>query len=134
MNPANIYTEHKEKIRYLFVGGWNTLFGYAVFIGLYYFVPLHYMVIVTIANILAITNAYMCYKFLVFKTRGNYVGEYLRFYVVYGGSMLLGLMLLPLFVELLRLHPVLAQTILVPIGIVVSYLGHKHFSFRRAVE
>ena len=101
---------------------------------LYYLIPLHYMVTVIIANIVAITNAYICYKFLVFKTRGNYLKEYLRFYVVYGGSMILGLTLLPLFVELLRLHPVVAQTIIIPIGIIVSYLGHKHFSFRRALQ
>jgi putative flippase GtrA len=131
LSRSTIYFNHKEKIRYLLVGAWNTLFGYGAFVVIYWLLPLHYMILVILTNIIAITNAYICYKLLVFKTQGNYLKEYLRFYVVYGGSMVLGLVLLPLFVEILRLHPVVAQTIIIPIGIIISYLGHRQFSFRR---
>ena len=57
------------------------------------------MILVIITNILAITNAYICYKLVVFKTKGNYVKEYLRFYIVYGFAFAVSLLLFPLFME-----------------------------------
>jgi len=134
MNLRTVCLAHEEKLRYLLVGGWNTLFGYVAFVALYYLVPFHYMIIVIISNIVAITNAYLCYKFLVFRTRGHYLREYLKFYVVYGTSMIMGITMLSLLVELLRLHPVAAQTIIVPVGIVISFIGHKYFSFSKPMQ
>jgi putative flippase GtrA len=122
--------QHGEKVRYLAVGGWNTVFGYGVFALLFMVLPLHYMAVAVVANILAITNAYLGYKFLVFRTRGNCLREYLRFYVVYGSSALFALALLPALVNLFHISPLLAQAFVVPATVAFSYLGHKHYSFR----
>ena len=127
-----IYQQHEEKIKYLLVGSWNTIFGYFVFLALYYplVAKIHYIIIFVMANIISITNAYIGYKIFVFKTRGNYWREYLRFYVVYGGAMALNLALLPICVELFHLSPPLAQAGLIFINVIFSYYGHKKFSFR----
>lgn len=120
-----------EFIKFLVVGGWNTLFGYGIFIALYYApFKLHYIIIQIISTILAITNAYIFYKFFVFKTRGNYFREYLRFYVVYGTVFLINLVLLPFLVEILKFNPVIGQGILLVGTIIASFFGHKRFSFR----
>lgn len=138
INPLREFPEfckkHSEKIKFLIVGGWNTLFGYLIFIGLYYYFPIkmHYMLILVLSNILSITNAYISYKCLVFKTKGNYLAEYLRFYGVYGSVILLGLAMFPFMVEVLHFHPILAQTIMTIITVCISYFGHKHFSFKPA--
>ncbi len=118
-------------IRYLFVGGWNTLFGVGLYAVAYYFwhEHIHYLALVIPCNILAITNAYVCYKLFVFRTRGNWLREYLRFYVVYGAAMLMGFVLMALFVELLHMHPVLASISITGITIVCSFFGHKRISF-----
>lgn len=117
--------------RYLVIGGWNTAFGIGVYSILY--AALHaranYLVLMVPANILAITNAYLCYKFFVFKTPGNYVREYLRCYVVYAGGIALGLILMYLFVSILKIHPLLAQFPCTAVTIGCSYIGHKRFSF-----
>ena len=62
--------------RYLVVGAWNTFFGIAVYAALYQALHsrVNYLVLMIPANILAITNAYLCYKFFVFKTYED-VGE-----------------------------------------------------------
>ena len=127
------YEQHSEKINYLLVGGWNTLFGFLAFALLYYWLgrAIHYVVLLVIANLLSISNAYISYKLFVFRTAGNYLKEYLRFYVVYGVAFLLNIALLPLCVELFRLSPVIAQAGLMFINVVFSYFGHKNFSFRR---
>jgi len=119
-------------LRYLLVGGWNTLFGMGVYALLYRCLGerIHYLVLLVPANILAITNAYLGYKFIVFRTSGNMVREYLRCYVVYGGMMMLSAGLLFVFVEYLKLNPVYANAVCVLVATVISYFSHKHFSFR----
>ncbi len=130
-----------QVIRYLLVGGWNTAFGYGVFAGLNYLltgvIPYPYMVANVLGNVIAITVAYFGYKFFVFKTKGNYLREYLRTYLVYGASCLASLAMLPVAVVLVRLVcpnrvliPYIAQAIVLPIIVAASYFGHKKFSFR----
>ena len=128
-----LYDRHKEKIDFLLVGGWNTLFGYVVFLALYYLFAdkIHYLIIFIVSNILSITNAYIGYKLFVFKTKGNYLQEYLRFYVVYGGAILLNLILLPITVEYFRFSPPIAQGGLMFLNVAFSFVGHKRFSFSK---
>lgn len=117
--------------RYLLVGAWNTLFSYLSFAALYVLFGdrLHYLAVLFISNVLSITNAYAGYKHFVFKTKGNYLREYLRFYVVYAVALLSNYILLPVLVELLKLPPLLAQAVLTAITVASSYFGHRDFSF-----
>ena len=127
---------HEQKLRYLAVGGWNTLFGYLLFVALYARLGgrINYIAILVVSYVISISNAYLCYKFLVFKTRGNYLREYLRFYLVYGLAFLINLALLPLLVEVLKLNPVVSQGAIVFFTVVISYMAHKNFSFNVAVD
>ena len=118
--------------RYLAVGAWNTAFG----IGLYWLVYLlfgesvHYLVLAVPVNVLAITNAFICYKLIVFRTKGNWGGEYVRCYLVYGGGALVSMALLWLFVDFFRLNPVFANIVGTALVVIGSYFGHRYFSFR----
>lgn len=131
------YRKNREEIhrmvRYLAVGGWNTLFGLGVYSLLYALFKnsVNYLALTIPTNILAITNAYLCYKLLVFRTKGNWWREYWRCYVVYGGGALLGMAMLFLLVSGCGFHPVAAQVLTVAMTIAGSYVGHKYFSFGR---
>jgi len=127
--------------RYLLVGLWNTLFGYGDYAGLTAVlapvIPHSYIPASIIAAPLNITVAYLGYKWFVFKTRGNYLREWSRCIIVYGSSMVLGVILLPLIVYLVRLTtgldrsaPYIGGALLMGISVVYSFLGHKNFSFR----
>ncbi|MDP3588628.1 MAG: GtrA family protein [Sulfuricurvum sp.] len=126
------FTKHEQKIRYLIIGGWNTVFGYGAFAALYFWFAdsIHYLVILSISYILSITNAYIGYKLFVFRTKGNIFREYLRFYVVYGVSFLFNMAALPLFVEILNLNMYVSQAVVTIITILGSYMLHKNFSFK----
>ena len=128
---ANYLRAHEEKVRYLIVGGWNTVFGFMAFVGLYYFLGeiFHYISILTISYVASISNAYVFYKIFVFKTKGNYLKEYLRFYLVYGLVYAMNILLLPLFVEILKINIIIAQGIILFFTVVISYTGHKYYSF-----
>ena len=123
-----------NKVRYLTVGGFNTVVGY--FIGVFGYMIFHdYLPLVmigVISNILAISFSFVTYKLFVFQTQGRWITEYLKSYVVYGSSALLGIGLLWLLVGQLTVSIWFAQGIIIIITITVSYLGHSRFTFRRA--
>lgn len=118
------------------VGGWNTVFSYATFAALYFLLAssIHYIALLVVNYIIGITNAYIFYKFFVFKTKGNYLREYLRFYLVYGIAFIVNILLLPFSVEVLKLSPLVAQALIVFITVAISYTGHSRFSFKLPVE
>jgi putative flippase GtrA len=126
--------KHVEKIRFLLAGGWNTAFGYFSFAALYLLFAdsIHYMILVIISNILSITNAFISYKFFVFKSKGPVIKEYLRFYLVYSFSIAAGLFAMPVMVEIFKVHPLIAQAAIIAATVIISYFGHKHFSFKGA--
>lgn len=132
MNASAIKWLESRKVRYLLAGGWNTVFGYGAGLAIYGLCAehLHIVVIGILANVIAITMAFLTYKLFVFRTKGNWLGEYLRSFIVYGGLAPLGIGLLWLLVEGMRMPFWLAQGIVVLTTIVVSYLSHSRFTFR----
>ena len=98
-------------VRYLCVGVWNTVFGYldfALFTFLFsHLLPQHLLYLaVVVASLVStpinITMAYFCYKFFVFRTKGNYLMEWLRCFAVYGVGMLPGLLILSALTRFLQ--------------------------------
>jgi putative flippase GtrA len=131
-----------QMIRYLLVGGFNTCFGYGLFVAFNYLfrdLGIYGSEIASLlANVIAITVAFLGYKWFVFRTRSNYLREWLRCLSVYGTSMLFSLVMLPPLTLLLRrwFGPTqtasnVAAAILIVVTVIASYFGHKHFSFRR---
>lgn len=98
-------------VRYLCVGAFNTLFGYLSFAVILTLLNvalparLLYLTVI-LASILStplnITVAYFGYKFIVFRTKGNYLGEWLKCFAVYGTGMIPGLVALSALTRLLQ--------------------------------
>ena len=129
-------------MRYLFVGGFNTIFGYGLFAFLNWILSglgtYSYLLAGALTSVIALTVAFLGYKWFVFRTRGNYIVEYIRAFGVYGTSMIFSLTGLSILVPILqhRLHkpemaPYFAAAMLTVVNVLFGFLGHKHFSFRR---
>lgn len=128
--------------RYILVGGFNTAFGYGLFALLNWLltrVAYGYLWATLLANLIAITVAFLGYKWFVFKTKGHYLREWVRCVGVYGSTMALGLLGMAILVPLLRHHMAkpqaasyLAAALITGASAIFSFLGHKHISFRRA--
>ncbi len=127
--------------RYLLVGAWNTLFGYGSFAFftsiLSPVIPHSYIAAYVISSLLNISVSYLGYKFFVFKTKGNYLREWIRCVSVYSVGILFGVVTLPVMVAIIRRNtrfvaeaPYIAGAILTAFMVVYSFLGHKKFSFR----
>jgi putative flippase GtrA len=138
----NLHKSLSQLARYALVGGFNSGFSFGVYalltwsfrgLGSY-----SYMYAAVISNFLAISAAFLGYKWFVFRTKGNYLREWIRCFAVYGGSSLLGLIGLPIVVTILR-HvlqkpgqaPYVGAAIVMMIGVISSFFGHRNFSFRQ---
>lgn len=129
-------------VRYVLVGGFNTVFGYGLYalftwalrgLGSY-----SYLYAAVLANFITISVAFLAYKWFVFRSRGNYLIEWLRCFGVYGTSVLIGLAGLSVLVSILRhvLHkpeqaPYIAGALSMVVAMLFSFFGHKNFSFRQ---
>jgi putative flippase GtrA len=129
-------------VRYLLVGASNTIIGYSSYAVLTAVltprIPHAYILAGVLASVLNITVSFLNYKWFVFKTSGNYLREWMRCLVVYSGGIALTTALLPVTVFLVRhiahVHesaPYIAGALLMGVNVILSFLGHKKFSFGR---
>ncbi len=129
--PSRLHP-YREQILYLLIGGWNTVFGYLVFAGFYWALngSLPVTVILIISWVIAVANAYFCYRYLVFRSRGRMHHEIPRFLLVYAVILAANLLVLPLALRVFPLNAYVVQAIYTLAVVIVSYVGHRVFSFR----
>ena len=93
-----------------------------------------------LSNIISIIVAFLGYKWFVFRTKGNYLLEWLRCLIVYSGSILFSAVALAPLVGLIR-HttryqtqaPYIAGALVAAFTVISSFFGHKHLSFQEVV-
>jgi putative flippase GtrA len=126
--------------RYLAVGACNTAFGYGCFaLFTLLLTPIFsygYVLASLVANVFSITFAFLGYKWFVFKTKGNYLKEWIRCVGVYAGSMVFSVAALPIVVGIIRRQtnynrsaPYIAGAIVLVFSFIFSFFGHRHISF-----
>jgi len=126
-----------QRVAFLAVGAVNTGVGLIAFAGFLLTVgerwgkPWGYLATLVCAHVVSVLIAFVLHRFLVFKVRGHLLRDLWRFETVYLSALAVNVALLPLLVELVHLPVLLAQVLIVAVTSVISWVGHKHFSFRR---
>ena len=135
-----------QSVRFLVAGGFNTLFGVAdslLLLKLLLMVApaqpkLMGTVAVAASSVVNIAFSFLTYKWFVFRTKGNYLREYLRSLTVYLPSLAINTLLIaPLAVVFKRWtgydrgSVYMAMTTILSFTIVLSFFGHKHISFKQ---
>jgi putative flippase GtrA len=135
-----------EVIRFLLVGGFNTLFSLVLYNAFVVIVRRFLRNEYLVADIaqcismpLSITVAFLGYKWFVFRTQGNYLKEWLRCFAVYSvGFPMSVLIVLPAataaFLHFPLTKPYAANLAGLVNSVVIacySYFAHKKFSFKR---
>jgi putative flippase GtrA len=136
--------KHNVKVKFVIIGVWNTLFGYAVFFGfdslLARLTPtryIAYLAAIALSNVLSIINAYIFHKYVTFKSEvkgKGIVREFAKFTATYIVTICLSLALMPVFVEIMRLDPKIAAALVILLCVVISYVGHSRFSFSSSAK
>lgn len=124
---------HREKLLYLVVGGWNTLFTYVSFSALYYLLhgQLFSSVILFLSYALSSINGFLGFRYVVFKSKGHPVVEYLKFQLVWIPLLAINLVALPLMLAYTSLNAYVVQALFAVSFLVIGYLGNKYFTFRK---
>jgi putative flippase GtrA len=120
------------KVRFLFAGILNTFVGLTTFPFLYFALSsskLHYLELLTISQPICIGFAFVTNKFLVFRTTGNYIPEFIKFISFNLFYFLINLLVLPLLVEFLGFTPVTGQVLFAIVAMVLSYFWHSQITF-----
>ncbi|BFU46427.1 GtrA family protein [Krasilnikovia sp. MM14-A1004] len=121
-----------QRVRYLAAGGAGALLYYVLFsvgwLAVGRSVP--YLVIAVVVSTICAVGTYPIYRLLVFRAGGPVLRGFLRFYVLCLGSLMWTLFGLSLLVEVVGLHVLLAQAIVVITGPVVNYQAGRLWAFR----
>ena len=120
-------------LRFLIVGGINTLFGLSIYPLLLWASPtlrIHYMIGLAICQVVSLVFAFSTYKLAVFRTRGRLIPEFAAFSSFYLLNYAANWLALPLLVEVIGIKPVIAQTGFAAIVVVGSYFWHSRLTFR----
>ena len=124
-----------ERVRFLFIGGINTVIGFGVFVLAELTVGrvIGYVGSLYLCYAIAVPIAFVLHRRVTFRAHesGSRLLDFLRFSSVYVVSLTINTIGLPLLVEFGHLAPIAAQAIMVVVTTVLSYAGHKYFSFRR---
>jgi putative flippase GtrA len=114
-------------IRFLLVGGINTLFGYGMF-AFFLFLNLHYAIASLLSTIVGVLFNFKTTGRLVFQSNDNRL--IVRFFAVYGMVYVLNVLLLKAF-KWIGLDLYLSGAILILPLAIVSYLLNKRFVFKK---
>jgi putative flippase GtrA len=130
-----------QRLAFLVVGGINTVVGFAIFVAcsesVGHFVDHRFgkvagsLVTLGITHVLSVLFAFVMHRRFVFRVRGAMLRDLVRFWSVYLTAGGINLVALPVLVGL-GLQRIPAQAIIVASTTLLSYFGHRHFSFRRS--
>ena len=115
--------------KFILVGIMNTAISYTVYVILLQF-GISFAIAAAIGQIAGIINSYFMNKYFTFKSNKKSIGEVFRFILVYTFQYILGV----LFIYLMPLSYELAGLIILPINPIISFLGHKYFTFKEVNE
>jgi putative flippase GtrA len=125
-----------EKFKFLLTGGFNTIFGFVIFSAIQWSLGRYitYIGSLYVSHLISSTVAFATYRRYVFVVQGHMFRDFWRFQTVYIVPLIANTFLLPAIVLTSHINVYLAQGIATLVLTIVSYLGHKYFSFRRPNE
>ncbi len=130
----NLWFKLHQSLRYLLVGGYNTVFAYSTFAVSYYFLQnyLSYNTILFIIYILSVPIAFFLLRFFVFRSTSSIKKELPKTYFTYIFIYFLNALLLYLFVNVVKVTPYIGQLFCTFIIPCITYFILKHFSFKKS--
>ncbi|SOX53595.1 GtrA family protein, partial [Mycobacterium ahvazicum] len=130
-----------QRVAFVLVGGINTVVGFGIFVAcsetVGHAVDVRFgkvagsLVTLGIAHVLSVLFAFVMHRRFVFRVRGHVLRDLARFWSVYLTAGAINVVALPALVEL-GLSRIPAQAIILASTTLLSYFGHRYFSFRRS--
>lgn len=135
-----------KRLKFIFVGGLNTIIGYGVNALMLYFVfsipfnsesragELQVLISSLTGHIMGMINAYFWNKYFTFQSKEKSFKQVLKFLIVSLSQLALSYGLQIFFQNVAGLGIYIAQPITLVITTIFSYLGHNFFTFKKTAE
>lgn len=120
-----------EKLRYLLVGGFNTVSAYGIYLVFLQICHLSYNLSLFLQNFISINLSILTMRYFVFQSHGRFWAEFFKAWQVYLLMLLLDCGALNIMVQCWHLHPALAQGLYIFFGTILSFILHKCYSFKK---
>ena len=118
-------------IRYIIIGGWNTIFGFISLVVLKFTVmpPLNTVTAVTIASALSVIQSYVMQRKFVWRSNNEIHKEFPKFIVIAISQYFVGLLLIIYFVDH-RKYPLLPTQLIVSLTLVaITFVLMRSWTF-----
>lgn len=133
--PATVRPDRHRSLRFVIVGGVNTVFGFAIYPALLLVLGArNYLPALGIAQIVSLLFAFTLHKLVVFRSRGSLLAEFLRFSSFYVGVYTVNWVMLPFLVEVIHVPPIVAQLGFAFVVLVGSYFWHSRLTFKASPD
>lgn len=120
-----------DKIRYIFVGGFNFCVSYLIYVLFCYILGASfYQWALALSWIISSVISFATQKFLVFKGGQNWIREYIKCCSTWAVSYLVNAILLEILVKYIGINIYLSQLIATSTVAVITYILFKKFAFR----
>lgn len=124
-----------EKIRFLFAGGFNAGISYIIyFIFCLILGESKYQIALIIEWIISSFVSFNTQKYLVFRSKGSWLKEYIKCCTTWFFSYLINAGLLEFFVKSLKLNVFISQIFATLGAAVFTYISFKIFAFKISSE
>lgn len=120
-----------QPVRYVLVGVLNTAWGFTLFTVLIVALDIWYPAALVVSHVVAVSTAFLLYRYLVFHVAGSAWLDFVRCHGVYLVQLVVKTALLVVLAEAFSVPPVPAMALTIITTMIVSFYGHKHVSFRR---
>jgi len=128
------FQKFPEKVRFLLVGGFNTVFAYAFYAFLLAVLGLPYVVSLILQWFVTVNVSIATMRYYVFQSKGDIIAEFLKAWSVYIGLFFLNLIGLSFLIEICKINPLWAQGIYLTFSTILTYILHKYFSFHKKMN
>jgi putative flippase GtrA len=129
-----------QRVAFLIVGGINTVVGFGFFVLADLVLGpiidavagevVGSLVVLAVAHVLGVLFAFVMHRRFVFRVTGHVLRDLARFESVYLVSLGINAIVLPVLVAI-GIPRLIAQAAITLVTTVLSYVGHRYFSFRR---
>ena len=136
-----VWFRFPQKVRFLLVGGFNTVLAYVVLnllnllFGIYFKDSFSLVVIANAAlvvqNILTINVSFITMRYYVFQSHGPWVQEWLKAWMVYLFLCLINSPVLTFMMVVFGWPVWLAQGVYLIFSTIITFFLHKYYSFRK---
>ncbi|MCL2749211.1 MAG: GtrA family protein [Alphaproteobacteria bacterium] len=120
-----------EKIRFLLVGGFNTVASYLLFLGFYYLFNEMYGAALVAQYLVSVNLSILTMRYYVFRSHGNLGSEYVKGLPVYIFMIIVNYPWLYIFDKIFGVSAPIAQPIFIVTSAIGTYFLLKYFSFKK---